>query len=87
MKFAILPLVTLVLLTSCATANLGDSQTKALILPDVPEYTPAQQKEVADELLFLMANYKPRPTSLIFLKDYHVMQQETRAAISAIPAR
>lgn len=87
MKFVPFLLVTLIFLTSCGTADLGDSKTKALILPDVKEYSTEDQNKVADELEFLMKNYNPKPVSVVFLKDYHIMQKETRIAKKALKAK
>jgi hypothetical protein len=55
-----------------------------LLLPDIKNYTLAQQKQLANEL----KTCKP-PVATMFLKDYDIMQQETRIAEQALksPAR
>jgi hypothetical protein len=87
MRYAIMFLTTTLFLTSCAGADLGNSKTKALILPDVKEYSAAQQTALADEIEFIRETKKTRPVCLTFSKDYHVMQQETRAAQQAFGVR
>jgi len=77
-------LITTLFLTSCAAVNSGDKETKALLLPDIQEYSKKEQIVLADELQFLMKNYNPAPVSFKFLKACHISQKETRAAYEAL---
>lgn len=70
----------MILLTSCAAANLGDRDTKAMILPDVPNHPVSQQLAAADELEKIMKMNGGKSAVLEMLKSCHVVQQETRAA-------
>lgn len=71
----------MILLASCAGANsASDKNSRALVLPEIKEYTKEQQNRVADELEILFRAQQRKPESVVFLKDYHKMIQETRAA-------
>lgn len=71
----------MILLASCAGgSSASDTKSRALVLPQVQEYTKAEQNRVADELEELFRVRQQKPMTLKMLKDYHRMQQETRAA-------
>lgn len=66
-KSATIVLMTLLLLTACVKGN-------SRALPDVREYTAAEQTQAADEL-----EQNPIPRLREFMKDYKVMRDQTRS--------
>lgn len=65
---------------ACSGAGgLDNSKTKELILPEIKNYSKAEQIKLADEL-----KNNDVPVSRIFIKDYHKMQQETRIAKNSL---
>lgn len=82
MKYCLIALATLGLLTACSTPVFD-----ARGLPDIKAYSPQEQKQAAQELR--TAKCDPRinppkdctiPAIKEFLKDYKVMRDQTRAA-------
>ena len=72
-------LITAVLLTACGTANI-ERASRSQTIPDVPNYTKAQQNEVADEL------EKCSDCDMIskLLIDFKVMRDQARASLKRI---
>lgn len=68
MRFAIIALLTMSLLTAC-------SQGRSRALPDVVEYSREQQKQAAEEV---KENCKLGKILCEFMKDYKVMRDQTR---------
>ena len=72
-------LATTLLLVSCKTVNSDGFETKSLILPDKIVYTSEQQAALATEL-----TTNDVPMCVLFVKDYHVTQQQIEIARRAL---
>lgn len=77
MKYGIIALIVAVLLNGCegAPSNVA-AQSKRLVLPDVVEYPITVQTKAADE----MDAGSCTVLSDVFMPDYLVMRDQTRAA-------
>ena len=83
MRYAIAALMTMLCVTACGPRLSSSAPSIELVLPEIVEYSPAQQNAMADEL-FPKTGETACPVTKEAMKDYKVMRDETRAAKNSL---